>query len=253
MTTTWNRRVTGAAIFILAVLAAGAGGCEKGDVLAPTDSVMTLTATPSNLELDQSNPDTFADVAIEARIVNSAGFPASGVEVNFTTTGGVLSSGGADVVANGSGIAADTLRVRGTDPDSITVTARSGSVTQSTTVTVNCPDNTPPVAVISVTSGSANLSGAAGVPVSIGLSGTSSTDAETEIATYAWDCGNGTTGAASTITCSYTVLDSTADPDGVQTYTATLTVKDEGTGTVPFTCQATSPATSLVVTVTRTP
>jgi hypothetical protein len=253
MTTQWSGRLAGAALITLGLVAAVAPGCEKGDVLAPPDSTMTLTAIPSNVELDQSNPDTFADVTIEARILNSAGFPASEVDVVFSTTGGQLTSGGAVVQTNGSGVALDTLRIRAGDPDSITVTARSGSVTQTTTITVNCPDNEPPVAVITVTSGSTSLSGAAGVPVSIGLSGTSSTDVETAIASYAWDCGNGTTGAGSTITCSYTVLDSIQDPDGVQTYTATLTVTDEGTGTVPFTCQATSLPASLTITVTRVP
>ena len=82
----------------------------------------------ANVELDQSNPDTFADVTIEARIVNSAGFPASEVEVVFSTTGGQLLSGGAVVTTNGSGVALDTLHIVGSDPDSITVTARSGSV-----------------------------------------------------------------------------------------------------------------------------
>ena len=252
MTTRRSGRITGTALSILGLLALLSGGCEKGDVLAPSDSVMTLTAIPANIELDQSNPDTFADVVIEARIINAAGFPASGVDVTFSTSGGQFVTDAA-VTTNGSGVAQVTLRVRGSDPSSITVTARSGSVTQTVTVTVNCPDNTPPVAVITVTSGSTTLSGAAGVPVTIGLSGTSSTDAETAIASYAWDCGNGTTGAGSTITCSYTVLDSTQDPDGIQNYTVSLTVTDEGTGSVPFTCQQTSTPATLAVTVTRTP
>jgi hypothetical protein len=253
MTTQRRGRLAGAALVVLGLLAAIAPGCEKGDVLAPPDATMTLTAVPSNVELDQSNPDAFADVVIEARILNSAGFPASEVEVVFSATGGQLTSGGATVVSNGSGVALDTLRVRGGDPDSITVTARSGSVSQTTTVTVNCPDNDPPTAVITITSGSTTLSGAAGVPVSISLSGDTSFDNETEIAEYAWDCGNGTTGAGSTITCSYTVPDVIQEPDGVQEFTVSLTVTDEGTGTVPFSCQATSVPATLAITVTRTP
>ena len=253
MTTRTSSRITGTALITLGLLAAISGGCEKGDILAPSDGVMTLTAIPNNVALDQSNPDTFADVKLEARIVNAAGFPASDVEVRFTTTGGQLLSGGATVKASGSGVAEDTLRIRAGDPTSITVTATSGSVTQTTTVTVNCPDNSPPEAVITVTSGSTSLSGAAGVPVSVTLDGTSSFDDETPIATYAWDCGNGTTGAGTTITCSYTVLDSTQDPDGIQNYTVSLTVTDEGTGTVPFTCQQTSAPATVAITVTRTP
>jgi hypothetical protein len=252
MRTDWKRRVAAPSLVALVLVAAGIGGCEKGDVLAPADATLTLTASPSNIALDQGSSDTFADVTLEARIINSAGFPASEVEVTFSSTGGQFVTA-TEVETNGSGVALSTLRVRGSDPDAITATARSGSLTSDALITVNCPDNTAPVAVITITSGSTNLSGPAGVPVSIGLSGTSSTDAETEIAEWAWDCGNGTTGAASAITCSYTVKDPIDDPDGIETFTASLIVTDEGSGTEPFTCQQTSLPTTLTITVTRTP
>jgi hypothetical protein len=226
----------------LVLLAATIGGCERGDVLAPSDGSIILTANPSNVTLDQNNPDNFALVEITAQVFEAGGFTASNVTLAFTTTGGQLASGGAELRTDENGVATDTLTIRPGDPDAVTVTVRSGVLTQSVTVTVNCPDNPAPIAVI-VPSGPTALVGPPSSTVTITLDGSSSSDGD-GIAEYAWSCGNGQIIASQPqAICSYTV-DSVSGT--VDTYTASLIVTDGRAAP----CEESSTQVSITITVT---
>lgn len=92
---------------------------------------------------------------------------------------------------------------------------------------VRCSDNVTPTAVIAGAD-TQQIFGAAGSTVNFLLDGTLSTDPETPIETYTWNCGNGSipipqSNGAKAV-CKYFV-DQTA-----RTYTATLVVTDRGTG-----------------------
>jgi hypothetical protein len=251
-----KRHFTGTCLIALLLVAATIGGCEKGQVLAPSDATLTLTASPSNLSAPVG--DGFATSTIEARVYGAAGFPESNVAVTFSTSGGKLSSGGAPVDTDGSGVAKDTLILHEGDvatlPATFTVTAQSGTLTGTATVTVGCPGNVTPVAVITGSATGVDASGPITTTVSVDLDGVGSTDSDGSIVSYVWTCGNGdvaTESTSSTVTCIYT----TPATSGLETtYTATLVVKDNGNGIVlpggGYACQASSAPATIQVRVT---
>ena len=118
-------------------------------------------------------------------------------------------------------------------------------------VAVRCGDNTKPTAVIAGAA-TQQIFGAPGAIVSFLLDGTLSSDAETPIESYTWNCGNGSIplpqAPPSKAVCKYTV-DQTP-----RTYTATLVVTDRGTGVVDpntgsYPCAAESLPASIQVVV----
>jgi hypothetical protein len=96
-------------------------------------------------------------------------------------------------------------------------------------VAVSCAANTAPTAVIAG-SPTQTTFGAPGSSVNFLLDGTLSSDAETPIDSWTWNCGNGSVNLPqsppSKTVCKYTV-DSVS-----RTYTATLVVTDRGTGII---------------------
>ncbi|HEX6851688.1 MAG TPA: hypothetical protein VF139_09810 [Candidatus Polarisedimenticolaceae bacterium] len=123
-------------------------------------------------------------------------------------------------------------------------------------VRVVCTDNKDPVAVIS--GDTIRVSGLTGQQFNIQLDGTLSTDPDqVGIADWVWNCGNNRVAAeqppdGSKAVCTYVVGLST------QTYTATLNVKDKGTGvfndsTGDWECAKVSPSDSVTVVVELVP
>jgi hypothetical protein len=119
-------------------------------------------------------------------------------------------------------------------------------------VRVVCTDNRDPVAVIS--GDTVRVSGLTGQTFNIQLDGTLSSDPDqVGIADYVWNCGNNRVAQeqppdGSKAVCQYVVGLST------QTYTATLNVKDKGTGTFDpvsgdYECAKVSPSDSITVIV----
>ena len=116
-------------------------------------------------------------------------------------------------------------------------------------VAVRCEDNTIPTAIIA----GADSQQAFGAPltsVNFLVDGRLSTDPETPIETYTWNCGNGSIplpqGNGSTAICKYTV-DQTP-----RTYSVTLVVTDRGTGNLvngAYECAAESVADAIQVTI----
>lgn len=119
-------------------------------------------------------------------------------------------------------------------------------------VRVVCTDNRDPVAVIS--GDTVRVSGLTGQTFNIQLDGTLSSDPDqVGIADYVWNCGNNRVAQeqppdGSKAVCQYVVGLST------QTYTATLNVKDKGTGEFDpvsgdYECAKVSPSDSITIVV----
>jgi hypothetical protein len=118
-------------------------------------------------------------------------------------------------------------------------------------VAVRCSDNTKPTAIISGAA-TQQIFGfpSQTTPVNFLVDGTLSTDPETAIETYTWNCGNGSIplpqGNGSKAVCKYYV-DQTP-----RTYTVTLVVTDRGTGSLvngTYECATESTAASIQVIV----
>ena len=170
-------------VAFLAVLAI-ASGCEDSPVTAGKDFTMGLVATPSTVVIDPPHGINSAETTIVATVLSAAGAPKSGLTVYFSNTSGVLASGTAGVVTDANGIASDVLTVRSQDAAEITVTAISGTLTQTVKVTKSTAAvNRPPVAVIVATPVSQQASGRAVV-----FDGSTSSDPDTGdfITNYKW-------------------------------------------------------------------
>ncbi len=133
----------------------------------------------------------------------------------------------------------------------VTYSPSADSVAGYKVVCVLCRENRAPTARIA--GESQTLLGTPGQIETALLDGTLSSDPETAIDDYVWNCGNGTlaieTGLpAGMANCQYKV-------DGLtRTYTASLVVKDKGTGlpdprTGTFACQASSEQDTITITV----
>ncbi|MDH5763131.1 MAG: PKD domain-containing protein, partial [Nitrospinota bacterium] len=122
----------------------------------------------------------------------------------------------------------------GTFTATLTVTDEFGaSSTATQTITVT---NTAPVAVFTATST------AGSVPLTVAFDASTSTDAENNITTYAWEFGDGATGTGVTASHDYTTPG---------TFTATLTVTDAGglssTATIAISVTNTAPTAAITV------
>jgi hypothetical protein len=124
----------------LAVLACAVilPSCEDSAVFAPSDGSMEIDAVPAVVTIDTEAQDPTATSTIRVQLFDADGFAASGRTVFFSATGGVLASSGnaaEGVETDENGIALDQLTVREGDPETIEVTARSGALSATVTVT----------------------------------------------------------------------------------------------------------------------
>lgn len=122
MTTREFAKITLAAMAAALLLA----GCDESDPVAPPDSTIILSASPTNL------PAGGGESSLTAVVIDANGVPQDGVAVFFSTNAGALASQGIAQVTDGDGRARDTL----TTTDSAQVTAQSGDATAQVTVTV---------------------------------------------------------------------------------------------------------------------
>ncbi|MBA3707762.1 MAG: PKD domain-containing protein, partial [Planctomycetes bacterium] len=137
--------------------------------------------------------------------------------------------------ATGSGASiSHTYAAAGSYTARVTVTdnaGATGTTTVSITVTAPPAGNQPPVARVSATP----TSGTA--PVSVAFDGSTSSDPDGSIASYAWNFGDGTTGSGASSSHTYSAAGS---------YTARLTVTDNGgasaSSTIAITVAAAPPA-----------
>jgi len=143
---------------ILTCVAAAAllalGGCDKSDLLAPDTGQLILIATPESVTLDPGDSSASATVNLSAQIFDDAGYPLVGAKLTFFASSGRLASAAPDgsaqqVETDDNGTAHDTLTVTLADDDQITITARSGTLQQTVTVSkTESTGNQPPVADI---------------------------------------------------------------------------------------------------------
>ena len=212
---------------------------------------MAVVASPSTVKFEPGDVSRTTDIF--ATIVSDTSVPQSGIAVLFTTSSGQLLSAGSGRTTDGSGVARDTLTLESDDPSSITVTATSGALTKTVTVTKTvagfCDANTAPTARIEPSATQSFPTGALNSTRNADpLSGSTSSDAENGIASYAWDCGNGTDPIVGpNATCTYTYLAVS------RSYLITLVVTDEGLPdhpecalqSAPVTVQINVPASTL--------
>lgn len=124
------------AILVLAV------GCEDTALTPGTDFTMTLIASPSTVAVDDS-------ATLVATVLSDTGVPQKGITVLFATTGGELTPTGTGVKTNSDGNAIASLKVLDSSPAETTVTAVSGTLTQTVKVNkASTPVNHAPVAAI---------------------------------------------------------------------------------------------------------
>lgn len=182
------KKVTQAAL-VLALAALIMAGCEDSGVIPPPESTLTVYANPANVVIDELAGETEGTSTIIARIFDASGFPASGIDVFFTSSGGTLASNpaGADPIpikTDGNGNAFDTLTVTLADPTSIDVAAIAGSLTEAITVSKTIASgNVQPQAVITAQPTNPNAQ-RVGQPVT--FSGINSSDPDGEITCYKW-------------------------------------------------------------------
>jgi hypothetical protein len=159
-----NRYWLAVASLLLVALFAGcnsgssnSGGADMmGGMLQVEDDGLTLTADPTEIVIDLGDPGSptdpgtgkrYGETNLTAVVLDLDMNPVFEAEVLFSTTAGVLASGGAPVLTDDQGVAGDTLRVFEDDPDEIEVTATSGDMIETITITKSLLlPNQPPLA-----------------------------------------------------------------------------------------------------------
>jgi hypothetical protein len=145
---------------VLSVLTlALAVACVSSPVLAPAEGQIILSANPTTINLDEfaDPPLTEGTSLVSAQVLDSSGIPQPGVTVIFSTNGGRLASAPAGQIStplqtDDNGFVADTLTVQLGDPDSISVTVRSGSLSAAIAVEkAETQPNRPPLPLLDIT------------------------------------------------------------------------------------------------------
>lgn len=219
-----------------------ATGCEDSPLTVGADFTMTLVPNPSSLTFAPAGPPQ--DVTLRAAIFSDTGVPQRGLTVLFSTNSGTLRSLGNGVRTDADGIALDVLTVANDAPAQVSVTATSGTLSETkqipkTTAGV-CDANAAPTANFIVSN---PTPGPAGAPKPVSPTSTSTDAAPGVITSYSWDCGNATSGGTAAVgACNYVVGSATT------IYTITLTVMDDGTGAAspPYPCQKSGTITHTV-------
>ena len=111
----------------------------------PVQEGLTLGADPEEIRLDPCDPDTPTDPdtgkmlgksTIGAFLLDADLNPIVDAEVSFSTTAGLLESGGQPVLTDDRGLATDTLAVDEDDAGDVVITVTSGDLTEMLTVPV---------------------------------------------------------------------------------------------------------------------
>lgn len=238
------------AVFVAALLAAT--GCEDTPLVAGEDASMTLAYDPPDPSFEDTTVTSIAS-RVSAVVLSADGIPQPGISVQFSATGGTLDSHGDFRDTDSHGVAVDTVRVdRAAAGAEMTVTARSGALTDSVTIpTELCTGNVRPTAAITPAAAQTLPAGVVGTTVTAAtLSGGTSSDPPPDptALTYSWTCFTGATAqTTSSVTCQYT-YEATA-----KTYTITLVVKDSGLTGSPQCALSSTPQTVTINVPAGTP
>jgi len=124
---------------LLVILLVVAIACEDSPVVAPSDGSITVTLNPTTVTIDATNQQKSSEV--RAILLDKDGKPVSNANVYFSSSGGRIVKPGSNpevaldtAVTDSSGIARATLVVTATDPDEVDVTALSGALTDTATL-----------------------------------------------------------------------------------------------------------------------
>lgn len=219
------------AAVILGILSVALVACEDNDPTAPAMSTTELSANPASVDL---RTETTGHSDLSALVLDEDGRPLNGINVFFSSTSGVLASGGAAVESDDDGIARDRLTLT-RDDDEATVKARgSGAGEDTVTVGILLPgQNAAPTAVARASASSAK------VDQSLTFDGSDSTDPDGTIVTFRWSFSYPLAGGGSTTDFvqgdrAAAAIVSRSFP-AAGTVTTRLTVTDDGAKTTTVT------------------
>jgi len=188
-------------MLVIAVLALWTASCEDNGVIAPGDGQIILSASPGTVVLDPENGVSSGTTTVTAQLFDGAGFPLENVSVIFTTTSGTLASAGASGQppsprnTDQNGFANDVLTVDINSPGTVTVTARSATLSGDKDVSVSQVGvNELPTAVANVTTGGGSCVATGGDPAceaqigdNVSFTSTGSGDPDGNITCYQWE------------------------------------------------------------------
>ncbi|HKQ61758.1 MAG TPA: PKD domain-containing protein [Candidatus Polarisedimenticolaceae bacterium] len=174
-------RLAGGALLLALV------GCEDSQVLAPGDGKIVLTASPSTVVIVAGQ--TSGTSTISAQVFDKDNFDLEGVDVTFTTSAGTLALPGQapvnplpSVETDSDGIARVTLSIAQGDAAPVTVTARSGALSETVQVSRGT-GNRPPLADLNLTPAGGQRKGR---PVNFDGTGSDDPDGDA-ITCYRWE------------------------------------------------------------------
>ncbi|HEX5044447.1 MAG TPA: PKD domain-containing protein [Candidatus Polarisedimenticolaceae bacterium] len=144
---------------LLGILLVAAIACEDSAVIAPSDGSITVTLNPTAVTVDPNvpaNAEKSSDV--RALVLDKDGKPVENSIVYFSSTGGRLVQPGSSpevsldsAATDSQGIARATLVVTAEDADEVDVTALSGALTNTATLTKNVVgEQRPPTASLTI-------------------------------------------------------------------------------------------------------
>jgi hypothetical protein len=160
----FNHRYWIPAVLLLLALLAGCGSNSSsgrgsnllGGVFLEDDGGFSVTADPSEIVIDLRDPGSptdpgtgkrYEETNLTAVLLDDVGNPVFEAEILFSTTAGVLASGGVPLLTDDQGMATDTLRVFEDNPDEIVVTVTSGDAVATVTIPKSLLlPNQPPLA-----------------------------------------------------------------------------------------------------------
>ncbi len=214
----------------------GSNDQDLGDFITMYKWVITST----NPDADKTNP-----VVAEGPGVSGVSFPSDLFSIPFQN----LQELTVTLLVTDDVDAPSVYAAFVADPTNPPVAYRAQQTIPYRIVAVRCSDNAEPTAVIAGAA-TQQIFGLPGQTVNFLADGTLSSDPETPLQSYTWNCGNGSIpipqGNGSKVVCKY-LVDQTP-----RTYPVTLVVTDQGTGAIvggQYECSAASLPASIQVVV----
>lgn len=133
--------------------------CEDSGVIAPSDGTITVSLNPTAVTVDPNVPANAEKAAdVRALVLDKDGLPIENANVFFSSTGGRLVKPGSNpeealdsATTDSQGLARATIIVTGADADEIDVTALSGALTATATLTKEVVgEQRPPTASLTI-------------------------------------------------------------------------------------------------------
>jgi len=211
-------------------------GCEDPGIAAPSDGTILITANPGTVIINQEEGEESGQTSILAQVYDAGNFPVQGATVLFVTTGGTLASAGEPgsdpqtLTTDINGVVTDTLTLTVADDNSVTVSAKSGTLISDVVVTKTL--NTGDIAPVAVADADPLAEQIQGQPVA--FIGSGSFDPDGEIWCYQWEVTNNDPSfpanilqGRADIEITYTLNGNATPPERSKTVNALLRVSDD--------------------------